>query len=79
MCSPATGAPATVTDEMRYLFDLQGFLVVPGVLDSSRIARMNAALDGALSAGDHARDAAGADASDCGRPTANDPNKSRFE
>eukprot|EP01048_Picozoa_sp_COSAG05_P022080 COSAG05_NODE_4278_length_1586_cov_1.182919_2_plen_97_part_01 len=30
---------------MRYLFDLQGFLVVPGLLGEARLARMNAVLD----------------------------------
>ena len=35
-----------MTDEQRYLFDSQGFVVVHGVIDSARLARMNAALDG---------------------------------
>ena len=37
--------PPALTDELRYLLDLQGFCVVPGVLDSARVARMNATLD----------------------------------
>ena len=32
------------SDEIRYLFDLQGFVVLPNVLDSGRVARMNEAL-----------------------------------
>src|SRR5438270_13375612 len=32
-------------DEQRFLFDLQGYLVVPGVLDDARVARMLAMMD----------------------------------
>ena len=31
-----------LSDEQRYLFDLNGYVVVPGVLDAARVARMSA-------------------------------------
>ena len=34
-----------MTDEQRFLFDLQGYLVVPGVLDPSTVERMRAEMD----------------------------------
>ncbi len=34
-----------MTDEQRFLFDLQGYLVLPGVLPPDQIARMLAAMD----------------------------------
>lgn len=34
-----------MTDEQRYLFDLQGFLVLPGVVPGDRVVACNAALD----------------------------------
>jgi ectoine hydroxylase-related dioxygenase (phytanoyl-CoA dioxygenase family) len=34
-----------MTDEQRFLFDLQGYLLVPGVLDGATIARMLAQMD----------------------------------
>jgi len=34
-----------MTDEQRFLFDLQGYLVVPNVLDTERVARMRATMD----------------------------------
>jgi hypothetical protein len=30
-----------MTDEQRYLFDLQGYLVIPGVLDAAQVKRMH--------------------------------------
>lgn len=38
-------APASVTPEDEYLFDLRGYLVLKGVLDKSHIAQMNVILD----------------------------------
>ncbi len=34
-----------MTDDERYLFDLQGFLVVPGALDEGEVAALNALAD----------------------------------
>jgi ectoine hydroxylase-related dioxygenase (phytanoyl-CoA dioxygenase family) len=34
-----------MTDEQRFLFDLQGYLVVPEVLDAAMVQRMRAAMD----------------------------------
>lgn len=34
-----------MTDEQRFLFDLQGFLVVPEVLDAAAVQRMRTAMD----------------------------------
>ncbi|MCC6442871.1 MAG: phytanoyl-CoA dioxygenase family protein [Armatimonadetes bacterium] len=34
-----------MTDSERYLFDLQGFLAVPGALDADRLAALNALVD----------------------------------
>src|SRR5690348_8479966 len=34
-----------LTDEQRFLFDLQGYLVVPGVLDPTTVERMLAEMD----------------------------------
>ena len=34
-----------ITEEEKYAFDLQGFLVVPGVLTDDEVAAANAALD----------------------------------
>ena len=34
-----------MTEEERYLFDLQGFLVVPGLLSTSEVKQLNALLD----------------------------------
>lgn len=39
-----------MTDEERYLFDLQGFLLVPDALDPEQLARLNAILDGMVAA-----------------------------
>lgn len=36
---------SAVTDHDRYLFDLQGFLVVPNALDAETLATLNAAID----------------------------------
>ncbi len=36
----------TVTEEERYLFDLQGFLVVRGALSATEVAALNEAIDG---------------------------------
>lgn len=36
---------ATVTDEERFLFDLQGFLIVKGVLSDAELRVLNAAVD----------------------------------
>ena len=55
-----------VTDEMRYIFDLQGYLVIPGLLGSAQVARMQAALT-SLDGGD-----------DISKPQ-NDPGQSRFQ
>lgn len=37
-----------VTDRERFLYDLQGFLVVPGVLSADEVARCNEAIDANL-------------------------------
>lgn len=42
----------TVTDEERYLFDLQGFLVVPDAIDADSLAAINATLDEKLADAD---------------------------
>ena len=34
-----------MTDQERYLFDLQGYLVVPDALSADAVASLNAALD----------------------------------
>ncbi|MDQ2799537.1 MAG: phytanoyl-CoA dioxygenase family protein, partial [Armatimonadota bacterium] len=34
-----------LNDEQRFLFDLHGYLVVPGVLDAPTLARMQAEMD----------------------------------
>ena len=34
-----------VNDEERYLFDLQGFLVLPGVLSGGEVQALNALID----------------------------------
>ena len=36
---------AAMNDEQRFLFDLQGFLVVPGVLSAAELAALNAIAD----------------------------------
>ena len=36
---------AAMNDEQRFLFDLQGFLVVPGVLSAAELATLNAIAD----------------------------------
>lgn len=41
-----------MTDEERYLFDLQGYLVIPDALSTPQLARLNAVLDGALAEAD---------------------------
>jgi hypothetical protein len=35
-----------MTDEERYLFDLRGYLVIPGVLAEEEVAQLNALIDG---------------------------------
>ena len=46
----AAAAPAhrPVTDEERYLFDLQGYVVVPDALDAEQLAGLNALMDARL-------------------------------
>lgn len=34
-----------VTDKERYLFDLNGFIVVPGVLEPREVQHINAVID----------------------------------
>jgi ectoine hydroxylase-related dioxygenase (phytanoyl-CoA dioxygenase family) len=54
----SAAAPAAteraVTDEERYLFDLHGYLVVPGALDADDLAELNAEFDRRIAAGDPA-------------------------
>jgi ectoine hydroxylase-related dioxygenase (phytanoyl-CoA dioxygenase family) len=40
-----TGPPVGLTDEQRYLFDLQGYVVLPQVLDRRQVAHLHALLD----------------------------------
>ena len=53
-----------MTDEQRFLFDLQGYLVVPEVLDAATVSRMLAEMDARgvdpLPCGDIAHPSAGA-------------------
>ena len=52
--STATATPATanriVTDEERFLFDLNGYLVIPNALSSAQLAALNGRLDEQLTA-----------------------------
>jgi ectoine hydroxylase-related dioxygenase (phytanoyl-CoA dioxygenase family) len=50
---PATAIRA-VTDEERYLFDLEGYLVVPDALDRDQLAAINAAFDDRVAQADPA-------------------------
>ncbi len=43
---PLAPLPSTVTDLDRYLFDLNGYLVVPDMLDPDQVARLTAILEG---------------------------------
>jgi hypothetical protein len=40
-----SGPPTTLTEEQRYLLDLQGFVVLPAVLDADQVAYLQRVLD----------------------------------
>ena len=43
--TPSPGAPVEMTDHEKFLYDLQGFLHVPGFLSFAEVAALNGAFD----------------------------------
>ena len=53
--STSTSRPGIVSDLDRYLFDLNGYLVVPGVLDAALVARLTELIEGDCAAQERAQ------------------------